>query len=316
MRKVMEHVHNLLTLRKARFVRLVLSNIMLFLAVVASVVVAVVVTSYLKVSAAPKLNCALARLDQGQALETTEELYEAVDLYLNETTRNQTTVYGATPNHWNVSLISNFSWVFAANRNVDYFGITGQGTDYRDFTEDLHCWDTSNAISMSYMFAKSHFNGDISTWDVSGVLDMSHMFWLADSFNRDLSQWNVSSVSSFFWMFAFAKNFNQDLSKWDVSAVIQMNTMFFQAKVFNSDLSSWNVTSVQSANSMFAGADAFNHSLCSWLTKMPLSADLNNTFGDNVVGGKAASCPNTTEPNTTDLNLRLKGPMCWVCSLG
>ena len=48
---------------------------------------------------------------------------------------------------------------------------------------------------MSYMFARSVFNGDISRWNVSKVKDASHMF-LNARFRGDISDWDLFDIGS------------------------------------------------------------------------------------------------------------------------
>jgi surface protein len=121
-------------------------------------------------------------------LNTTEELYEAVDLYVQSTllVRNSTASLLLPPiNKWDVSQITNMTSVFSAIRNPVLI----------DFTDDLNQWNMSNVRYMRTMFLHAEaFNGDISTWDTSNVIDMFQTFASAYKFNQDLSSWNVTNV--------------------------------------------------------------------------------------------------------------------------
>ena len=104
---------------------------------------------------------------------------------------------------------------------------------------NLNFIDTSKITDMSYLFAKSDFNGDIHKWNVSNVETMDAMFAGSD-FNGDISEWNVSNVKSMPSMFMSSK-FNGDIHKWDVSNVKDMRGMFYKSN-FNQDISDWQIS--------------------------------------------------------------------------
>ena len=65
-----------------------------------------------------------------------------------------------------------------------------------DFNLPLECWDISQVITMSYMFAATFsFNQQLDMWDVSQVSYMKTMFDNAKSLNQVLDLWDVSQVS-------------------------------------------------------------------------------------------------------------------------
>ena len=194
--------------------------------------------------------------------QTKEELKEILQTWTGSTVDQQeiSSIYGPI-NEWNVSLITDMSYLF------DFM------SDFRVFVDDISGWDVSNVTDMNNMFYYAkYFNGNISGWDVSNVTDMSNMFKFARGFNGDISNWNVSSVTNMNSMFDCAWSFNGDISNWDVSNVVDMERMFYYWEnnqpeyepVFNSDLSNWNVSSVTNMSSMFEGAEVFHSNLFSW----------------------------------------------------
>ena len=81
---------------------------------------------------------------------------------------------------------------------VDYYGVS------------ISDWDVSGVTDMSYLFTgdlmymsmynnglnAAGFNADISRWDVSLVTNMNSMFYRAQNFNGDLSNWNTANTWS------------------------------------------------------------------------------------------------------------------------
>jgi Mycoplasma protein of unknown function, DUF285 len=201
---------------------------------------------------------------------TIEELYRAVDAYrmsfwndTNQSSFESSEValrYGYPISSWNVSLITNFSWVFDVTRfaaDIPW-----------EFNEDLGNWDVSNAELMVGMFANAYeFQGlGLENWNVGRVRDFSSMF-MYSGFNVTVSGWDTSNAENMDNMFAGAYSFNDDLSMWNVSQVRSMNSMFYYASSFEgSGLEYWDVQYVRDFSSMFSGATKFNGNVSSWNT--------------------------------------------------
>jgi surface protein len=111
--------------------------------------------------------------------------------------------------NWNVSKVTDFSFMFAYARK---------------FVGNVSTWDTSSAVNMRAMFRYAEvFNGNISNWDVSRVETMKDMFGYAYKFGGgDLRRWNTSSVLLFDGMFSNAKLFSGKVSTWDTRKAISM----------------------------------------------------------------------------------------------
>jgi Mycoplasma protein of unknown function, DUF285 len=117
-----------------------------------------------------------------RCFETTPELYEAIQSYLDDPsnhTSHVATTYGWPIRNWCTSLIANYTGLFANTA----------------FNDDISSWDMSSATSMRSMFENATaFNQPLATWDVSHVQDMSYLFAGALSFNQNLHTWNVRRV--------------------------------------------------------------------------------------------------------------------------
>jgi surface protein len=174
------------------------------------------------------------------------ELFHAVDKFLNGTfTLDDIALYGEIQ-FWDVSRIQNFSRLFSVKR-------TNLGSEY--FEEDLSRWDISAAIDTSGMFDGAFsFNANLSLWNVGQVTDMSMMFRKASEFEgHGVDRWNTSSVTTMRSMFSLDIAFDANLSKWDVSKVTNFSQMFECAYSFNGNgLNHWNTSSAKNMKYMFA----------------------------------------------------------------
>lgn len=156
---------------------------------------------------------------------------------------------------------------------------------------DLSSWDTSNVVSMDYMFLNSAFNGSISEWKnkLNKVETIEGMFLGAFKFNQDLSEWNLPVLindSSYVAASSIvAENLaptrNQKLyeaiikkdlgdmsiiESYDVSDMTSLTAMFYNYPEFNGDISSWDTSSVTNMAFMFRDASSFNGDISGWDT--------------------------------------------------
>jgi surface protein len=198
------------------------------------------------------------------SFERKEELREAVDLYLADSSTNTlvASTYGWPIGEWDVSQIRDFSFLFAA-KNVDIRASFNPAA--ATFNEDISDWDMSSATNTTFMFYEAtSFNQPLAAWDVSSVATMSQMFRSATSFNQPIGNWSVSSVTTMRSMFSQARSFDQSIGNWSVSSVTDMRYMFASAASFNRPIGNWNVSSVTSMSNMFLNATSFNQSLGNW----------------------------------------------------
>lgn len=216
------------------------------------------------------------------------ELQDAVDVYVQSKLENKSLPsslreYGTTMNDWDVSLISNFDYLFSADRK-DIMVI---------FNEYIGNWDTSQVTSMESIFYKAanFTGGGVGNWNVSQVTSFQWAFRSAAAFDADLGnwdvsqatsmrtmfngtfvfkgigvdKWNVSRVIDFDACFKDAYSFDADLSGWDTSSATSMERMFDNAAKFEGiGISNWNVEQVSDMTAMFVGANHFNANLSTW----------------------------------------------------
>lgn len=130
---------------------------------------------------------------------------------------------------------------------------------YREL--NLNWIDTSEVLSMDFLFRNSYFNGDISKWDVSNVQTMESMFADCCNFNGDISNWDIRNVRTMRNMFSNTR-FNQDISNWDTHNVTDMENMFMESK-FNGDISNWDTHNVRTMKNMFRKS-RFNQDISKW----------------------------------------------------
>lgn len=104
----------------------------------------------------------------------------------------------------------------------------------------MYEWDVTNVTNMSYLFAGlEYFDEDISSWDVSNVTNMEGMFEDCVWFNCDIGLWDVSNVENLSYTFSGANMFYSNISGWNISKCKKMIGTFYNAEAFSNDLSKW-----------------------------------------------------------------------------
>jgi surface protein len=214
------------------------------------------------------------------------ELFRAIDDYVvNGTSSDAVQQYGYPIGAWEVSQVTDFSHAFACERNIMAC----------NFNEDIGRWNTSSAVSMSYMFAgAAFFNQDLSSWSTEKVINMTGMckciccvvsnrtlilvpvtdgltctFFIvvmgADLFNGDLSTWDTSAVTDMSIMFQAALTFKGiGLSNWDTSSVSTLFATFEEAGSFIGNISTWDTSKVLDMQRTFQYASSFNGDISQW----------------------------------------------------
>ena len=128
-------------------------------------------------------------------------------------------VLGAS--NWDVSAISDMSWMFSANYKMTDSAVAG-----------LNTWDVSGVTDMQYMFHESSVINvpGIANWNTHNVTNMSNMF-LYTKFNEDISSWKTSKVTNMENMFYGASDFSQNIRVWDVSSSVNVTQMFYTSPI-------------------------------------------------------------------------------------
>jgi surface protein len=208
------------------------------------------------------------------------------DWYLNElnfinmTRMFQGTKFNQPIDNWNMTKVTNISYMFALN-NV--------------FNQPLNNWERIdstliNVITLEGIFKGcSVFNQPLNNWNVSNVLTLNETFATASQFNQNISSWNVSKVTNFNQTFVSALNFNNGLVSgvngtlnWTTTALTSMNQTFSNAPSFNCNIGSWDLTNNTTLFNCFYGANKFNNGGSSDINNWNTS---NVTNMDGVFGG-------------------------------
>ena len=116
--------------------------------------------------------------------------------------------------------------------------------------------DTSLITDMSGLFYESNrkdFSG-INEWDTSNVISMRWMFLACYGFNQELS-FNICNVVDMEGMFGGCIRFNQVLS-FDTKNVVNMNAMFTECSSFNQFID-FDTKNVKDMSEMFKDCISF-----------------------------------------------------------
>ena len=105
--------------------------------------------------------------------------------------------YFGNPNAWDVSLITDLSYVFFKKDQTNH--------------PDISTWNVSNVTTMQGTFSNSTFNGELKNWNVASVTDFSYCFANNVVFNQELKRWNVQDATTMESMFDNAYSFNQNI---------------------------------------------------------------------------------------------------------
>ena len=107
--------------------------------------------------------------------------------------------YYGNPNTWDVSLITDLSFLF--------YGKT------QDNHPDISTWNVFNVTKMQGTFSNSTFNGQLNKWNVENVTDFSYCFANNVVFNQPLFRWNTQDATTLKYMFYNAWSFNQSITR-------------------------------------------------------------------------------------------------------
>ena len=209
------------------------------------------------------------------------ELESAKTNILDINTRLESiSIYGNIQ-HWDVSNIRNFSYLFE---------------DLNEFNEDISSWDVSLATNMNYMFSNCEkFNVNISDWNVSNCLQFQNMFQNCNSFDINLQNWDVSSnaiITNIFegcskliqkynlninalspdtWAqsFVFFQTKNElknAISNYTFSDISNNTAVTNHSTVINTygEISYWNVSKITDMSFLFSNIEDFNEDISGW----------------------------------------------------
>jgi hypothetical protein len=227
--------------------------------------------------------------------ETTSELRSAVDDYLadNSTDSLVARTYGWPIGAWDVSMIQDFSYLFAA---TDFDNGERFNPDAADFNENITLWDVLSATTMASMFhGATSFGQPLGGWKVSPMTDLTDIF--TDSGCRSRSRGAPSCFYTLGTLFKttselrgavddyladnstdtlVARTYGWPIGAWDVSKIQDFSLLFAafengdnerfntDAENFDEDIRLWDMSSATTVRSMFFAASSFNQPLADW----------------------------------------------------
>ena len=207
---------------------------------------------------------------------------------------------------WNVSNVTNLSYLFYSCKNVTAFiGIenwnttsvtTLQGTFYDCKvleTLNLSGWNVPNCTRIGSLFyndTKLKTIIGMSDWDLSSCTWASTVFYNCISLEGIpdiVENWNTASFTTIGMMFYNCRKLEVlDLSNWDVSNVTSMNALFDSCTNLRElDVANWNTSKVTSFKDMLDDCGALEElDLSNWNTHAAtdMYGMLGNTYASSV----------------------------------
>ena len=139
-----------------------------------------------------------------------------------------------------------YLWNGATNYNTNYFYLF---QSYSGSELDVSGLDTSNAITMMYMFynCKTLTELDLSNFDTRNVTIMESMFKECTNLTAvNISSFNTSKVTIMDSMFSGCNKLAQlDVSHFDMTNVTDISSMFYGCRALTSlDCSAWDISKI------------------------------------------------------------------------
>ena len=216
----------------------------------------------------------------GIGLLFSPSIFSDVGEITTRTVGSVVTYYNVAQSLWDVSNVTNMSYMFRGTNLLDE--TNGSTISTAPFGSHFNRWDVSNVTDMSYMFsqvnvydgstrdwgANSDFNrySPVNGWDVSSLVNASYMF--ADSKWENEIHWsNTQNIENFEGMFSNCSNFGAPLraNSWDGTFSNDFGTIDIQP-TGTSGIERWNTSSATNMSRMFQGCEDFNRDLSRWVT--------------------------------------------------
>ena len=175
--------------RRKWIVGAIILLLLVIIAVAVAVPVSMMQTPQVSPSAAPtpRLRTQAPTTRQGECFQSSTELRDAVDQYLDGTRKDDVVGRYGPIRSWCVKAITNMDQLFSPDRNTATY----------EFNEPLDMWDMQSVTSMRQMFHNNgKFNQDLSMWKLSSATMMTEMFASCSEFNQDLCPWRDVLLNS------------------------------------------------------------------------------------------------------------------------